>query len=202
MEGTLRRTFATLILGFQLATAAPTQETTQACTDIKNALPGKVLAPGLLATEYQFETQQYWSVIPRTANPACIAQPTSADDVSIVVKILLKYPSVKFTTRSGGHDPNAGHSSVDDGVLITMTDMVGATYDAAKGLAYVKPGGEWNDVVGDLEPSGVTIAGGRLGLCILCKNPMLFNTDAAQELSVLAACFLAVVCRSCPPKKV
>jgi FAD/FMN-containing dehydrogenase len=76
---------------------------------------------------------------------------------------LIKYPSVQFATRSGGHDPNVGHSSVADGVLIAMTDMAGATYDAANQIAYVKPGGEWNDVVGDLEPSGVTIAGGRLG---------------------------------------
>jgi hypothetical protein len=174
MEGALRRTFTALVLGLQLAAAAPTQETTQACTDIKNALPGKVLTPGLLATEYFSETQSYWSLVPRSDNPACIVQPVDAADVSTVVKILIKYPSVKFTTRSGGHDPNANHASVNDGVLITMTDIVGATYDASKGLAYVKPGGEWNDVVKDLEPSGVTIAGGRLGSYIFCVQPVYF----------------------------
>lgn len=167
MKGALRHTLATVVLGHHLAIAAPTQETTQACTDIQNALPGKVLTPGLLAAEYEYETQQYWSMVPRSDDPACIVQPVSAEDVSTVIKTLLKYPTVKFATRSGGHDPNAGHASIQDGVLITMTDMVGATYDAAKGVAYVKPGGEWNDVVGDLEPSGVTILGGRLGLCIV-----------------------------------
>lgn len=143
--------------------AIPTQATTHACTEIKNALPGKVLAPGLLAAEYTYETQQYWATNLREFDPACIVQPDSAEDVSIVVKILNKYPSVQFATRSGGHDPNAGHASVQDGVLITMTDLAGATYDAVQNVAYVKPGGEWNDVIGDLEPYGVAIAGGRLG---------------------------------------
>jgi hypothetical protein len=163
MERMCRRALAALALVTPLATAAPTQETTQACTEIKNALPGKFLTPALLAAEYLFETQEYWSTTLRSVDPACIAQPVSAEDVSTVIKILLKYPNVKFATRSGGHDPNVGHATVEDGVLITMTDMVGATYDTTTGLAHVKPGGEWNDVVGDLEPSGVTILGGRLG---------------------------------------
>jgi FAD/FMN-containing dehydrogenase len=171
MEKLFRRTLAALILGTQLTAAAPTQETTQACTEITKALPGKVLTPGLLALEYEHETQQYWSTTLRSVDPACIVQPVSAGDVSTVIKILNKYPTVRFATRSGGHDPNVGHSTVQDGVLITMTDLTGATYDAAKQVAYVKPGGEWNDVVGDLEPSGVTILGGRLGW----YTPMIDN---------------------------
>ncbi|KAH8728272.1 hypothetical protein GQ44DRAFT_609234 [Phaeosphaeriaceae sp. PMI808] len=164
MESIFRRALLSLVVGAQFAFAAPTQETIQACTDLTNALPGKVLTPSLLAVEYTHETQQYWSTILRSVNPACIVQPVSAEDVSVVVNTLNKYKTVKFATRSGGHDPNLGHATVADGVLITMTDIVGATYDAAKQVAYVKPGGEWNNVIGDLEPSGVTIAGGRLGL--------------------------------------
>jgi FAD/FMN-containing dehydrogenase len=163
MDYSLRRTLAALLLGSRLAFASPTQETTQACTEIDTALPGKVLTPSLLALEYTFETQHYWSTIPRSLDPACIVQPVSAADVSAVVKILNKYPTVNFATRSGGHDPNVGHSSVQDGVLITMTDISGATYDAINHVAHVKPGGEWNTVIGDLEPSGFVIAGGRLG---------------------------------------
>ena len=154
---------ATLLLGVRPSIAVPTQATTQACTDIKNALPGKVLTPGLLTLEYEYETQQYWSNTLREVDPACIVQPVSAEDVAVVVKILNKYPSVQFATRSGGHDPNVGHATVQDGVLIVMTDLAGATYDAEKNVAHVKPGGEWNDVIGELEPSGVVIAGGRLG---------------------------------------
>lgn len=163
MAAFLRSSILSIILCTKLGLAVPTQETTQACTDIKNALPGKVLTPGILAAEYAFETQKYWSTTLRSITPACIVQPVDAQDVSTVVKILNKYPSVNFATRSGGHDPNVGHATVQDGVQIVMTDMTGATYDASRKVAYVKPGGEWNDVISDLEPSGVAITGGRLG---------------------------------------
>lgn len=155
--------FATLLLGAQLALGIPSAATTQACAEINNALPGKVLTSGLLTVEYTYETQQYWATNLRDVDPACIVQPNSAQDVAIVVKILNKYPSVQFATRSGGHDPNNGHATVQDGVLITMTDLVGATYDTEEDVAYVRPGGEWNDVISDLEKSGVAISGGRLG---------------------------------------
>ncbi|KAF1828922.1 FAD binding domain-containing protein [Decorospora gaudefroyi] len=155
---------AALLLGAKSTFAAPTEATTTACTEIKDALPGKVLTPGLLAAEYMYETQQYWSTTLRTIDPACIVQPDSAQDISIVIKILNKYPSVQFATRSGGHDPNVGHATVEDGVLITMTDLVGATYDAEEDVAYVRPGGDWNDVISDLEQSGVAVSGGRLGI--------------------------------------
>lgn len=164
MARSLSLFFAALSLSGRKTRAAPTQATTQACADIKNALPGKVLTPGFLTLEYEHETQQYWSTTLRSVDPACIVQPSSAEDVAAVVKVLNKYPTVQFATRSGGHDPNVGHATVQDGVQIVMTDLAGAKYDADKGLAYVKPGGEWNDVISDLQPSGVAVVGGRLGL--------------------------------------
>ncbi|KAL6708912.1 hypothetical protein ACN47E_002319 [Coniothyrium glycines] len=157
-------TISVISLGAFLASATPTQDTTKACAEIKDVLPSKTLTQSLLAVEYAYETQQYWATNLRDLKPACIVQPDSAVDVSAVVKILNKYPTVRFATRSGGHDPNNGHASIQDGVLIVMTDLTGATFDAQNNVAYVKPGGEWNDVIGDLEPSGVAIAGGRLGL--------------------------------------
>jgi hypothetical protein len=163
MAPSLSLTLAAFLLGAGKSLAAPDQATTQACTDIQDALPGKVLTPGFLALEYEHETQQYWSTTLRSVDPACIVQPSSPEDVAAVVKVLNKYPSVRFAIRSGGHDPNVGHATVQDGVQIVMTDLAGATYDADKDLAYVKPGGEWNDVISDLAPSGVAVVGGRLG---------------------------------------
>lgn len=177
-------TLAAFLLGAGKSIAAPDQATTQACTDIQSALPGKVLTPGLLALEYEHETQQYWSTTLRSVDPACIVQPSSAEDVAAVIKVLNKYPSVRFATRSGGHDPNVGHATVQDGVQIVMTDLAGATYDADKDFAYVKPGGEWNDVISDLAPSGVAVVGGRLGgqAPIKCRITV---ADIKQDLSVL-----------------
>jgi hypothetical protein len=110
-----------LLLGAQIAHGVPSDATINACNEINTSLPGKVLSPGLLSVEYQYETQQYWATNLREINPACIVQPNSAQDVAIVVKILNKYPTVRFATRSGGHDPNKEHSTVQDGVLITWS---------------------------------------------------------------------------------
>lgn len=177
MGPTLSLTFVALLLSTGKSLAAPDQATTQACSTIENALPGKVLTPGLLALEYEHETQQYWSTTLRSIDPACIVQPTSAEDVAVVVKALNKYPSVKFAVRSGGHDPNVGHATVQDGVQIVMTDLAGATYDANQDLAYIKPGGEWNDVIEELAPSGVAVVGGRLGEHNSKISALRYRTD-------------------------
>lgn len=166
MAGFSSLALGALLLGVQVAHGVPSDATTKLCNEANNALPGKVLTPGLLAAEYVYESQQYWASNLRGINPACIVQPNSAQDAAIVVKLLNKYPTVRFATRSGGHDPNKDHTTIQDGVLITMTDLVGASYDAQEDVAYVRPGGEWNDVIGDLEKSGVAIAGGRLGMII------------------------------------
>ncbi|KAH7032680.1 FAD binding domain-containing protein [Microdochium trichocladiopsis] len=145
--------------------ATPTSSTLQACSEIAALLPPKqVYHPQQDLIQYNQERQSYWSTALRSVRPACIVVPQSAEHVSAAVRVLGRFPGVDFAVRSGGHDPNVGHATVDDGVLIAMTDMAGARYDAASGLAYVKPGGEWNDVIGDLAPSGVTVVGGRLGL--------------------------------------
>ncbi|KAE9374008.1 FAD-binding domain-containing protein [Stipitochalara longipes BDJ] len=80
------------------------------------------------------------------------------------MRILNKYPGVNFAVRSGGHDPNPGHASTHGGVLICLRHMKGATYETNTGLAFVKPGGVWNDVITDLERDDITIVGGRLGV--------------------------------------
>ncbi|KAK8068497.1 hypothetical protein PG996_007609 [Apiospora saccharicola] len=143
--------------------AAPSESTVQACHAIADQLPeGRVAYP--LQLPYITETQQYWSLALRDLRPACIVSPQDTEQVAAAVRVLANRADVPFTVKSGGHDPNPGHSSIDDGVLIAMREMVGATYDAETGLAHVKPAGEWNDVIGDLEPSGVTVVGGRLGI--------------------------------------
>jgi hypothetical protein len=144
------------------ALAAPSANTKAACKEIETAIPGKVSYP--LSIPYIQETQSYWSTALRELKPACIVFPQFVEDVSAAVKVLNKYPDVHFAAKSGGHDPNPGHGSVHEGVLITMRKITGATYGKATNLAYVKPGGEWNDVIGALNPHNVTVVGGRLGM--------------------------------------
>ncbi|RBR24909.1 uncharacterized protein FIESC28_02327 [Fusarium coffeatum] len=144
------------------AFAAPSESTTKACKEISKALGKKVSFPYTI--NFNSESSGYWSTALREIKPACVISAKSAEDVSTAVTILNKYPDVKFAAKSGGHDPNPNHATAGDGVLISLSEMVGATYDAEKKIAYVKPGGEWNDVISQLNKDGVTIAGGRLGL--------------------------------------
>lgn len=144
------------------ALAAPSASTTKACNEIAKNLPDIVSFP--YAITFNTETTGYWSTTLREIKPACVVTAKSASDVSTAVTILNKYPDVKFAAKSGGHDPNPGHATAGDGVLISLAEMIGAVYDAEKKVAYVKPGGEWNDVISALNKDGVAIVGGRLGL--------------------------------------
>jgi hypothetical protein len=151
----------TILRLISLAHAAPDQATTTTCKEIETALAGSVAYPK--QKPYKDEINNFWSQQLIDTIPACIVLAETSQAVSTVVKILNKNPTVKFAIKSGGHDPNPGHSNIQDGVLLSLTKMKGAKYDAGKNVAYVGPGGHWNDVIGDLAASNVTVVGGRLG---------------------------------------
>lgn len=154
-----------------------------ACKEIGDVIP--VLYSG---TAYKAEMQDYWSYACVEARPYCIVQPRSAEQVSTAVKILNKYPQAVFAVKSGGHDPNVGHASIPDGVLLALGKMKGATYDRARDVAYVKPGGKWANVIGDLAPHGVAVVGGRL--CESC-----YSSDAFLALTSISCSWSW---RTCP----
>lgn len=147
------------------AIAAPSVATKKACDELATAVPSRVSTR--FTIPYTSEVNSYWSTALRDAKPACLVLPQSADEVAAAVKVLARYPDVQFAVKSGGHTPNARHSSIQDGVLISTKDLSGVEYDAGTGLAYVKPGGEWNDVIGPLVEQGVAIVGGRLGTFLI-----------------------------------
>jgi hypothetical protein len=146
--------------------AAPSQSTVSACAAIAKILPGLVTYAG--AKEYNKENGRAYNVGVSELKPACVVTPTQgALQVAQIVKIFNEFPDVKFAVKSGGHDPNFGHSSVHDGVLVSFSKVIGVKNDVAKGVAYVKPGGSWNDVIAPLGKEGKVIVGGRLGMFIV-----------------------------------
>ncbi|RKL19402.1 hypothetical protein BFJ68_g3676 [Fusarium oxysporum] len=172
------------------ALAAPSASTKKACEEISKAIPGRVSQP--FTINYNSQSSGYWSTALREIKPACVVTAKSAEDVSKAVTILNKYPDVKFAAKSGGHDPNPTHATAGDGVLISLNEMVGATYDADKKVAYVKPGGEWNDVISQLNKDGVAIVGGRLGLNVVSWemvnwNGTIINVDAKTQPELAVA---------------
>jgi FAD/FMN-containing dehydrogenase len=120
-----------------LTFAAPNLSTQSACGAIKKTLPGKLSLPNEAA--YKKENNDYYNIGLADLKPACITHPTTALEVASIVKILNQYSDVKFAVKSGGHDPNPGHSSVQDGVLISLRKITGVQNGSAKKVAYVKP---------------------------------------------------------------
>ncbi|KAK5993524.1 putative FAD-linked oxidoreductase [Cladobotryum mycophilum] len=144
------------------ALANPSASTAIACKGISKVIPNRVWYP--LSIPYISETNAYWSVALKEIKPACLVLPKSAEDVAAAVRVLNQHPDVLYAVKSGGHDPNPRHSTIQGGVVISMRDLNGVAYDPRTKLAYVKPGGTWYDVISTLEPYGVAILGGRIGI--------------------------------------
>jgi FAD/FMN-containing dehydrogenase len=144
------------------AVAGPNAVALKACSDIQTALKGKVS----LANEdaYIKENKDYWHAGLSELMPTCITFPTSPEDVSAIVKILGSHTEVPFAIKSGGHDPNPGHSSVKDGVLIALRHINGTVYDKTSNTVVFKPGGHWYDVMKVLNKENVAVVAGRLGM--------------------------------------
>jgi FAD/FMN-containing dehydrogenase len=157
------KTFATLLCAAvaTAASAAPS-DVASACADIKAAAPGKLFYPQDLA--YKLENTDYYNIGLAEMGPACILQATEASEVSAAVKILNKYGDVPFAVKSGGHDPNEGHSSVKGGVLIALSKMTFVKHEKGSRVAQFGPGGHWSDVIGPLDKKGAAVVGGRLGI--------------------------------------
>jgi FAD/FMN-containing dehydrogenase len=133
-----------------------------ACSEIKTALKGKVSLPKEAA--YTKENKDYWHAGLAELMPACITFPSSPQDVATIVKVLNTRNDVPFAIKSGGHDPNPGHSSVKGGVLIALRHINGTIYDKASNTISLKPGGHWVDVMKVLDKEGVAMVAGRLGM--------------------------------------
>lgn len=161
------------LLAAVLAAGVVSAEAQAACDEISATIADRVWTAN--NKDYRSETKSYWSTALHDPKPDCVVLPQSAEEVSAAVKVLNKYPDVEFAVKSGGHSPSKRHSSVQGGVLISTRDMNGATYDNETGIAHVKPGGEWNDVIGDLQEDGVAIVGGRLGVSISYPHVVLVS---------------------------
>jgi FAD/FMN-containing dehydrogenase len=144
------------------AAAAPSADAASACADIKAAAPGKLFYPQ--DTAYKLENTDYYNIGLAELGPACILQATEAAEVSAAVKILNKHADVPLAVKSGGHDPNEGHSSVRGGVLIALSKMTFVRHEKGSRVAQFGPGGHWSDIIEQLDNKGATAVGGRLGI--------------------------------------
>lgn len=130
------------------------------CGTLTYSLGNKVSYPN--SSAYINSTQSYWSQQEQLISPSCIVSPTSAQDVSAALKIIVS-SSASFAVRSGGHGAIGGIANVQDGVTIDLRGL--DVIDSSKHgrTVDVGPGQTWGSVYSALEGLGVTVAGGRDG---------------------------------------
>ncbi|KAF2789654.1 FAD-binding domain-containing protein [Melanomma pulvis-pyrius CBS 109.77] len=115
-----------------------------------------------LDLEYTTEQNNYWSTGCGALKPSCILYPSTAQEVSGIVKVL-NANNETFVVKSGGHNPNKNFASIDGGPLISTKYLNEVTFDSSSMTVRVGPGNDWEDIHEALKDAGVTVVGGRIG---------------------------------------
>jgi hypothetical protein len=144
----------TIIALFIGLACADTCSTVQAISSIEVSDP--------LSLDYITEKTDYWSSSCAALIPTCIIFPKSADEVAAVVQVLNENAET-FAIKSGGHNPNNYFSSVQGGPLISTQRMDQVLLDPDTGIAHVGPGIRLDEIAAQLQGTGWTFVGGRIG---------------------------------------
>ncbi|KAH3015798.1 hypothetical protein KXW60_007698 [Aspergillus fumigatus] len=115
-----------------------------------------------LSPHYYKDLANYWSAACGDLKPTCIATPTSALEMSAIVKQLHNFDDL-FAVKSGGHMPNNGFASIQDGLLISTENLDQVIYNPEDQTAIIGPGLTWEDAQKGLDGTGRILVGGRLG---------------------------------------
>lgn len=133
-------------------------------------LGDKVSFPGSLS--YNSSLSSYFSLQESELQPRCVVSPTTAEDVSIAVASLSSTVaslntdsedemSCHFAVRSGGHTGFAGAANIANGVTIDLRALNSVEVSEDRTTALVGAGATWDQVYSQLEPLGLSVAGGR-----------------------------------------
>ncbi|RYP15769.1 hypothetical protein DL765_005495 [Monosporascus sp. GIB2] len=139
-------------------------DTTDAALVIENlrqAGLGDVLyVPG--QESYEARIASYRSLTSRL-KPWAFVQPRSTEEVSLVVKAIIRTNHCKFAIRSGGYMSWAGANNIESGVTIDLELLDAVTYNPTTEIASLGPGARWTSVYTQLEEHGVLVGGAREG---------------------------------------
>lgn len=103
----------------------------------------------------------FWSGIQGDVTPTCIFEPQTAADLSVLV-LISRFTQCPFAVRSGGHAAFTGASNVEDGITVSLAKFADVSLSEDRKIAAVGAGNIWGPVYEYLEPSNLTVIGGRL----------------------------------------
>ncbi|KAI1140162.1 FAD binding domain-containing protein [Hypoxylon sp. FL0543] len=130
------------------------------CETVENRTAISVLKPASI--DYTTEQTQYWSTYSGDLKPSCILEPETTEEVAAIVSILHENNET-FAIKSGGHNPNNYFASVNGGPLISTKKLNEINFDANSETVRVGPGNRWDEVGEQLDATGYTVVGGRIG---------------------------------------
>jgi FAD/FMN-containing dehydrogenase len=115
-----------------------------------------------LSLDYSSDLTKYWSAACGDLKPTCIAAPSSAEEMSLVITELHNVETL-FAVKSGGHMPNNGFASIEDGLLVSTKNLDQVFYNPDDETAVIGPGLSWEEAQKGLDGTGRAVVGGRLG---------------------------------------
>jgi FAD/FMN-containing dehydrogenase len=122
--------------------------------ELREAIRGDVVTAR--DAEYD-EARSVWNGA-HDAHPAVIVRCTGVADVSAAVGFA-RSNDLEIAVRGGGHSI-AGFSTVDDGIVIDLSQMNEVRVDPAARRAYVGGGAVWGDVDHETQAHGLATTGG------------------------------------------
>ena len=154
----------TLLMMILSSTFAAVYNNSVSCSALSTVLREKVSYPS--DATYNASIRSYWFQEARLS-PSCIVNPTSASDVALIVKTLVrkgasKSNSSSFAIRSGGHTPFAGAANIENGVTVDLRAMNDVKLSADHRVTFAGAGSIWDDIYGILQPLNLTVVGGRV----------------------------------------
>lgn len=94
--------------------------------------------------------------------PALIVRCRGAADVATAIRFA-RERQLPVSVRGGGHNV-AGDAVCDDGVMIDLSLLRGATVDPKSRMARVQPGATWRDLDHETQPFGLAVPGGVVSM--------------------------------------
>ncbi|OAA79999.1 FAD binding domain protein [Akanthomyces lecanii RCEF 1005] len=136
------------------AQAAPSSG--DCCRSLSAVLPSIYHGPS--AADYDELITARWSVT-AMQHPGCVVTPTSAYDMSAIVK-LLTTQQCQFAVKSGGHNPNPGFNNIDKGVSIDLRSLNSTSLAQDRSYVSLGTGLSWGHAYAAFEKDKVAFTGG------------------------------------------
>ena len=121
---------------------------------LEEGLIGSVIRPG--DDEYE-QARRVWNAAVDKV-PALIVRPHDAADVILAVNFA-RDRGLPIAVRSGGHSM-AGYGTVDDGIVIDLSDMKGLSIDPERMVARAEPGLTWGEYSAQTHAYGLATPAG------------------------------------------